>query len=139
MTLLVVHAAVTWCLVGLIWTIQLLQYPLFAHVGEAGFAAYHARHSRSITFLVGPLMLVELVTAVALVARPTGVSPLVTWVGLGLVVVIWGATALVSVPIHARLGAGFDRAEIARLVATNWIRTVAWTARGVLLAVALTS
>ena len=39
---------------------------------------------------------------------------------------------LASVPMHERLGRGFDPAAHRRLVATNWIRTIAWTARGAL-------
>jgi hypothetical protein len=34
--------------------------------------------------------------------------------------------------MHARLGQGADEAALRRLVRTNWIRTLAWTARGVL-------
>ncbi|WP_110887049.1 hypothetical protein [Deinococcus yavapaiensis] len=134
MTLLIVHAAVTWCLVGLIWTIQLVHYPLFDFVGEAGFTAYHTRHSSVISFLVGPLMLLELVTAGWLVLHPPpSVSATPCWIGFALVLVIWASTAFVSVPIHARLGSGFDSGLVSTLVGTNWIRTVAWTARGVLI------
>ena len=31
--LLAAHAAATWALVGLIWTVQVVHYPLFALVG----------------------------------------------------------------------------------------------------------
>ena len=40
-----------------------------------------------------------------------------------------GATFVISVPRHNLLAAGFDAAVIDSLVATNWIRTIAWTAR----------
>jgi hypothetical protein len=36
------------------------------------------------------------------------------------------------VPAHGRLAEGFDAGVHARLVATNWIRTMAWTLRGAL-------
>jgi hypothetical protein len=36
------------------------------------------------------------------------------------------------VPQHAALGAGFDEAAHRTLVLTNWLRTVAWTLRGLL-------
>jgi hypothetical protein len=54
------------------------------------------------------------------------------WLGFALVLVIWIATMTTSVPMHARLGQGADEAALRRLVRTNWIRTLAWTARGVL-------
>ena len=34
-----------------------------------------------------------------------------------------------QVPCHSRLAQGFDEPTWRRLVATNWIRTVAWSAR----------
>jgi hypothetical protein len=52
------------------------------------------------------------------------------------VAVAWLSTAFVQVPLHAALpsAAGDERAAlIARLVASNWLRTAAWTLRGVLL------
>jgi hypothetical protein len=39
-------------------------------------------------------------------------------------------TVVASVPAHRALGDGFDASAHARLVTTNWLRTVAWTAHG---------
>lgn len=124
----VLHAIATWALVGLIWTIQLVQYPLFAAVPAEGFVRFHAEHMRRITWVVGPLMLVEALTAIALLLR-TPSEPL-AWIGLALVALLWLVTAFLSVPCHRRLSAGFDRPAHATLVGTNWIRTIAWSARG---------
>ncbi len=119
-------------LVGLIWTIQVVHYPLFGAVGEAGFVGYHARHSTRISVVVIPLMLVELVTTIGSVA--VGISP---WTSLIPVVVVWATTFLISVPLHGRLGTGFDPRAHRALVVTNWIRTAAWTAHGAMLLVAI--
>ncbi len=133
--LFVVHFASTWFLVGLIWMVQVVHYPLFARVGSAEFARYEAAHANLITLVVGPLMLLELLTAVALLTLwPSSLPSWVAWLGLALVGVIWVTTMLASVPLHARLAAGFDAEAHALLVGTNWIRTLAWTARGLLLA-----
>ena len=132
--LLLLHFCATWALVGLIWTIQVVQYPLFAKVGQEQFAAYQAWHSALITLLVGPLMLLELGSGFLLLVSPQG-TPTWGWgVGLVLIGIIWLTTAFVSVPLHARLAAGFDAQAHALLVGTNWIRTLAWSARGLLLA-----
>ena len=40
-----------------------------------------------------------------------------------------GTTVFVSAPLHEKLNAHFDPATLNRLVATNWIRTIAWTCR----------
>ena len=53
-------------------------------------------------------------------------------VGFGLVVFLWGWTALVSVPFHARLAGGFDPEAWRGLVFSNWARTAAWAVRGFL-------
>jgi hypothetical protein len=134
---LCLHAFATVALVGLIWTIQLVHYPLFAAVGREGFPAYEAAHARRITPLVGTLMLVELLTAAllvvpGLVALPDWMPAWIAWAGLGLVGTAWATTAFVSIPCHAILARGFDAAAHRRLVATNWIRTIAWTLRGFL-------
>ena len=132
MALFWLHLASTLALVGLIWTIQLVHYPLMARVG-ADFVAYHSAHCARIAWLVTPLMGLEALTSVLLLAqRPAGVSATWAWVGIGLVGLIWLSTALFSVPEHSRLQQGFDAAAVERLVRTNWIRTVAWTVRGVL-------
>lgn len=126
--------ATTLPLVGLIWMVQLVAYPLFARAGAGSFTAYHAAHSGWITLVVGPLMLGELVSAVLLVgARPAELPAVVPWIGLGLVALAWAATAFLSVPQHAVLARGFDADAHASLVTTNWVRTVAWSARGLML------
>lgn len=125
------HAASTWCLVGLIWTVQVVHYPLMARVGEESYADYQAEHVRRITTLVGPLMLVEVALAVGLLWRAaTPRQDLLGIAGLLLLLVIWSATALFSVPAHRRLESGYCPAAHRRLVRTNWIRTVAWSLRG---------
>ena len=57
--------------------------------------------------------------------------------GLGLLAVIWLSTAFLSVPRHEALRHGFDASAHGALVATNWIRTAAWTVRSALLLVVL--
>jgi len=53
--------------------------------------------------------------------------------------VIWLSTALLQVPLHGRLVERFAERDAARLTATNWIRTVCWTLRSLLLMICLMS
>lgn len=130
---LLAHAASTLYLVGLIWMVQAVHYPLFAQVGEAQAQAYARLHVARITWVVGPPMLVELATAVWLVVRtPPGLPAWAPWVGLLLLALIWLSTAALQVPEHRRLEVGFDPAAVRRLVRSNWLRTALWTARGAL-------
>ena len=130
---LLANAAATIFMTGLIWFVQVVHYPLFAAVGVAEFPAYSRAHQQWTTLVVGPPMLVEALTAALLLgSRPAGVPSWSAWVGIGLVAVIWLSTALLQVPAHARLVGGFDGSVAGALVATNWIRTAAWSARAAL-------
>ncbi|MHC4933636.1 MAG: hypothetical protein ACYTGV_15760 [Planctomycetota bacterium] len=121
-------------LTGLIWTVQLVHYPLFRWVRGPEFPQFHREHSLRISWIVGLLMPVELATAILMVAVPhVGVSRTAAWVGLVLVGVIWLSTALLQVPQHRRLAGGYDPAAHNLLMRSNWIRTWAWTARALLL------
>ena len=71
---LIAHVGATLAMTGLIWLIQCVHYPLFAQVGAEAFQDYHARHTQWITPIVGPLMLIELGTAV--LASPNATSSL---------------------------------------------------------------
>ena len=44
------------------------------------------------------------------------------------------STVTVQVPLHARLAEGHDTQVAQRLITSNWVRTVAWAARGLVLA-----
>lgn len=131
--LLLAHAASTWFLTGLIWTIQLVHYPLFSLADRGRYAAFAAAHNARITPLVGPPMVLEALLSVWLVFdRPEGLPGWWPWTGLALVGVIWASTILLQVPMHGRLAAGFDTHAHAVLVGSNWVRTIAWTLRAVL-------
>ena len=131
--LLLAHVVVTLFMVGVIWFVQIVHYPLFQEVGEAGFAEYERQNTRRTGYVLAIPMLVEFATAVALAWRMSG---RLAWSGLGLLVVIWLSTWFWQVPAHRRLERGFDAATHRRLVRTNWARTVAWSFRGII-AVAL--
>ena len=60
---LLLQVAATLCMVGLIWFVQIVHYPLLAQVGRDGFRRYEMDHQRLTTWVVAPLMLTELTTA----------------------------------------------------------------------------
>ena len=118
---------------GLIWMVQVVHYPLFAKVGDALFREYHADHNYLITLIVLPAMFIELGTAAYFVIdRPVNVSAPEVWIGLGLVIIAWAATFFLSVPAHNQLASGFKLDAYNALVQTNWVRTIAWSIRSVL-------
>ena len=134
----VANAVSTFCLIGLIWTIQIVHYPAFHYVSGESFPEFASFHQRSISFVVIPLMLVELGTSFMLVwARPDFYPRWTAVCGLLLVGTIWLSTFAIQVPIHGQLSEDKNALAIQHLVTTNWIRTIAWSGRGLLLAWAL--
>lgn len=133
-TLLLVQLVSTWYLVGLCWLVQRVQYPLMAQVGTQAFAGYEQAHVSRITPVVAPPMLLELASALLVFVwwPELGRRP-EYWGAVALLAVVWASTFFVQVPLHNELVRGFDADVHASLVRTNWIRTLAWSARGLLL------
>ena len=130
-----IHFAATWYLVGLCWLVQRVQYPLMDRVGVEGYPAYEQAHVTRIGPVVAPMMLLELGTALLLLAgggdafrRPAFL------LSVGILALIWASTFLVQVPLHNTLVGGFDAGAHDSLVRTNWVRTIGWSARGLLVA-----
>ena len=120
-------------MVGLIWFVQLVHYPLHGSVGADHFVIYQQRHMQWTSFAVGPAMLIEAGTTIALCTAPNSLFP--SWaptLGLVLLMLIWGSTALFQVPFHNQLLSHFDSNAHQSLVWSNWIRTFGWSARGLL-------
>jgi len=125
------HVGATLYLVGVIWIVQILHYPLLAGVGVDGYTAYHNLHTSRITPVVAPAMIVELLTAIYFAfVMFDRIDRSYFWFGLILVLIIWASTFFVQIPLHEKLAAGFNAEIQHRLVLTNWIRTIAWTLRG---------
>lgn len=140
MTTLIVSTAATWAMVGLIWMVQLVHYPMLATYSAAAPATAAADHQRRISWVVGPLMAAEGVSALILLAdRPDTMPTWSAWAAAALLGVALTSTVVVQVPLHARLAERHDVRDAARLISSNWVRTVAWTMRGLLLAWVLAS
>lgn len=130
---LLANVASTLMLVGQIWFVQVVHYPQFARVGADRFTQYQSEHVRLTKWVVALPMLVEALTSAVLAWKPPSQDlELTCWSGLSIVVVIWVSTAVLQVPRHNTLATGFDSKAHRGLVLSNWIRTVAWSLRGVL-------
>ena len=128
-----VQVSTTMAMVGLIWFVQIVHYPLFSQVGVERFSDYERMHRRVTSYVVAPIMLAELLSSILLLLdRPHSISLPATTLGLLLLVVIWGSTFLIQVPLHTRLNETYDPIAHRRLVGSNWLRTVGWTLRGIL-------
>ena len=129
--ILAIHATSTLTMVGVIWFVQLVHYPLMQCVGADHFSEYELEHQRRTTWVVAPLMLTEAATTAYLVLAPsTAYNLTVPWIAAALLALVWASTFLVQVPCHERLANGYNRRIAQTLVRTNCVRTVAWSLRG---------
>lgn len=132
--LLKIHFAATFYMIGIIILIQLIHYPLFAQVGKDGFIQYHSEHMRLTSIVIAIPMLMELITLAALFyLTPVYRSNWPMLTNAFLLMLIWIVTFSLSVPQHNILAKGFDHQAWIILVDTNWLRTIAWVARGLIL------
>ena len=124
------NVAVSGGLFILIWLVQIIIYPGMVRIPSNDFVNYHAWYVTRITMIVLPLMICEIVIAIAwFFLHDNLVYPIVTNC---LVILVWWSTFTFQVPIHKRLQSGKDKSKIRRLVATNWIRTIAWSLKAVI-------
>lgn len=130
---LLLNAASSLAMVGVIWFVQVVHYPLLSIVPVESAASVALEHQRRTGWVVMVPMTVEGVTTLLLLAMvPEGVAWFVPWLaGIPLAVAL-GATVLLSVPRHARMAAQPDATVGRELVTTNWVRTVAWSLRGII-------
>jgi hypothetical protein len=128
----ITHVAATLFMVGLIWTIHVVHYPLFAEVGESTYVAYQAAHVDRIGMLLAVPWLLEGLTllgvlAMAVERRDLRIPALIGAIAMAAVLIISGFW---SAPAHGELADGFDDAVHDRLMTANLIRTMAWTVCG---------
>lgn len=136
--IIAVNAASALVMTGVIWFVQVVHYPLFAAVGAEQFVAYEVAHQRRTSIVVGLPMLVEDLTVLALFFwPPDGVGRLLPFVGGVLLTVVLASTVFLQVPAHAALAQSYHTAQVRRLVRSNWVRTIGWSARLVLAVVML--
>ena len=106
---LLLNLIVTWYMVGLIWLIQAVHYPLFANIPAAAFPDYERQHTHRTTWVVIGPMLLELFSALLLWwSPPPGLSSTLLGTTLGLLVLIWASTFWLQVPQHLRLSERYD-------------------------------
>ena len=130
---LTANTAATLFMVGLIWFVQRVHYPLLGHIEVEQQVSVGVEHQRRTGQVVGLPMAVEGVsTLVLLVARPDQVTWWLPWIGAILLAISLGSTVFLSVPLHQKM-VSQPNAEIGKkLVATNWPRTISWSLRGVI-------
>jgi hypothetical protein len=133
--ILIAHLASTLFMVGMIWTIHYVHYPLFAHVGESTYVAFQSEHVNRIGKLLllpwlteGMTLLAVLILAFLGQHRNLRVPAFLNGLGMAIALIISGVW---SAPAHGELADGFDAAVHDRLMTANLVRSFAWTLCGI--------
>jgi len=111
-------------LVSLVFMTQFITYPTFLHIDKDKFSEYHRKYVNNISFIVAPVMLIELLT-LSLIAYFS--SEFLIIKSLILLLVIWLTTFFIMIPSHNRISKSFNKKEIISLINYNWVRTILWS------------
>lgn len=128
------HVFLTLFMLGVIWFVQLIHYPLLSLIKGESFCLYERSHFRRMIYVISLPMLIEFVTGWWLLYEkiPVGSIGLLR-INVGLLTLIWLSSFCLQVPMHIKLIKSFDKYAYHHLVSTNWIRTFAWSLRALLL------
>ena len=110
-------------LVGVILMTQILSYPLLLKLGISNFYNYYNSYTKRISFIVIPLMIFEVLLSINLNITLNNFYLSASNI---LLFVVWGSTFFIQVPIHNKLSSNHSYVLINKLIYTNWIRTIAW-------------
>lgn len=114
----------------LILMTQFINYPLFNYVSSADFSNYHIYYTKAITYIVAPLMISELIINSFLLYIKFDITLVICQI---LILIIWLSTIFIQVPIHNKISNKYNIQLIERLIKTNWIRTISWLVKLILL------
>ena len=134
--LLLLHLTVSSMMVGVIWVIQLVHYPSFHFVDNLRYSNFQSFHMRSISYVVIPVMLTELLTLILLIYTMDEMNISLVLSAI-MLFVIWVITAVFFSGAHQKLTLGYDKSVVRDLIKMNWSRTLLWTFRLILLVACL--
>ena len=125
--LLTTHLTSTSIMVGVIWVMQLVHYPTFKYVKESDYPIFQKYHMSNISYIVFPVMFTELITALLIFL--SGEKSLFFVLSLICLFLIWVITGVLFTKFHSILQKGKDLKMIEKMIKANWMRTLLWTLR----------
>lgn len=129
---LLLWAALVFWVLGQIWLVQIVIYPLFGQVGETEYVAYHRFYSRHIPLPIIVPGFASFLLPGALAFFGPSVPTWMSAANIATGVVGLLVTVLLEIPRHARLEKGGKNiVTIVELVRFNWPRTLSISAQAV--------
>lgn len=115
-------------LVGVILVTQFVSYPLFLKVKAIDFKLYHNSYRKSISYVVIPLMVLELFINFYNIYHRSSNYPLY-FSATFILLFIWFSTIFIQLPLHSNVNLQYNKLFIKQLIKSNWIRSGLWVAK----------
>ena len=132
--LFVIHLVSTSFMVGVIWIVQLVHYPTFLFIDEQKSNDFQKFHMSRISYIVMPAMTTELFSGIYIyIYSNMPIDSNLFLLSLTILIINWIITALVFVKMHNKLLINYKIEIISLLVKWNWLRTLLWSVRLILL------
>jgi len=119
---------ISFLMMGVIITTQIVNYPLFLCLTKGDFKKYHSTYVNKISFIAMPLMFSELVLSIILLSIIQNFSSIIILLSM---LLIFLSTLFLQVPVHQKLDNGYNNQSINFLINTNWIRTFLWAIKSI--------
>ncbi len=100
--------------------VQLIIYPSFKNYSDSTFKFFHSSYTNKMFFIVGPVMILELISTLYLAIKISFFLP------TSIVALIWFTTFFLIVPVHDSLNSSFDIRNHKKLLRLNFIRSTFW-------------
>ena len=101
--------------------VQFIVYPSFNKILES-FAEYHSRYKKKIFWIVGPVMILEILTSLLMILNEFDIYLIP---GL-IVLLLWMLTFIYIAPLHKQLSKQFQTNKHIKLLKLNFVRTILW-------------
>ena len=132
--LFMIHLVSTSFMVGVIWIVQLVHYPTFLFIDEQKSYDFQKFHMSRISYIVMPAMTTELFSGIYIyIYSNMAIDSNLFLLALTILIINWIITALVFVKMHNKLLINYKIEIISLLVKWNWLRTLLWSVRLILL------
>lgn len=119
---------------AIVWLIQFVQYPLLHHISSFDFSCYYKKYISRISWIVYPVMIIEICFAVWLSFLPVQSKLqfpiLITYFLLALAFL---NTFLILIPLNQKFQLAFDQVVLSKILFYNKIRLISWALRTLIL------
>jgi hypothetical protein len=129
---LILNLITSLMMAGIVWFMQVVQFPLFTTVRPRNFLGYGTHFKFLTAYIMAPMFLLEAIGALGLAIKFYGHHNGLLIGNLVLFAIAWGATLLYTLPIQNKLTERYVPARIRSLIHYNWVRTLAWSGKGAL-------